>query len=154
MISGFLITGILAGPSVLGFINPSEVEFLQPVDHVALGMIAITAGSELYLKAMQGRWKSIISVMLGLVAITLGVGATATFLLRDQISFMHGLSPMTAMAISILIGTIMIARSPSAAIAIINELRAKGPFTQMILGGTVLMDVVVIILFALSLSVK
>ena len=153
IISGFLITGILAGPSVLGFIKPSEVYMLQPVDHVALGMIAITAGSELYLKAISGRWWSIIAVMFGLVAITLGIGASSTYLLRDHIGFMEGLNPSTAVAISMLIGTIMIARSPSAAIAIINELRAKGPFTQLILGVTVLMDVVVIILFALALSV-
>ena len=153
MISGFLITGILAGPSVLGFISSSEVQMLQPVDHVALGMIAINAGSELYLKALNGRWGSILAVMLGLVFVTLGVGAGVTFLLRDHISFLQGHSAATAAAISILIGTIMIARSPSAAIAIINELSAKGPFTQLILGVTVLMDVVVIILFALALSV-
>ena len=47
-------------------------------------------------------------------------------------------------------GVILIARSPSAAIAIINELRAKGPFTQTVLGVNVIMDGVVIILFAVN----
>ena len=44
------------------------------------------------------------------------------------------------------------ARSPSSAIAIINELRAKGPFTQTSLGVTVIMDVVVIVLFVITSS--
>jgi Trk K+ transport system NAD-binding subunit/Kef-type K+ transport system membrane component KefB len=39
-----------------------------------------------------------------------------------------------------------------AAYAIIKELRARGPFTQVILGVTVLMDAVVIILFAINVS--
>ena len=49
--------------------------------------------------------------------------------------------------------SILVARSPSSAIAIINELRAKGTFTQIVLGVTVIMDVVVIIVFAISSSV-
>jgi len=47
-------------------------------------------------------------------------------------------------------GAILVARSPSSAIAIVNELRAKGPFTQTVLGVTVIMDVVVITLFAFN----
>ena len=55
---------------------------------------------------------------------------------------------------AILLGVIMVARSPSAAIAMIDELKAKGRFTQLILGVTVLMDVVVITLFAAALSLS
>jgi Trk K+ transport system NAD-binding subunit/Kef-type K+ transport system membrane component KefB len=56
-------------------------------------------------------------------------------------------------AVSILAGSILVARSPSSAIAIVNELRARGPFTQTVLGVTVIMDVVVIVLFAFNSSV-
>jgi Kef-type K+ transport system membrane component KefB len=58
------------------------------------------------------------------------------------------------LAISILSGTIFVARSPSSAIAIINELRARGPFTQTALGVTVLKDVLVIILFTICFSLS
>jgi Kef-type K+ transport system membrane component KefB len=47
----------------------------------------------------------------------------------------------------------MIARSPSSALAIIKELRARGPFTHKVLGATVLKDAVVIVIFAASVSV-
>jgi Trk K+ transport system NAD-binding subunit len=47
----------------------------------------------------------------------------------------------------------MIARSPSSALAIIKELRARGPFTHKVLGATVLKDAVVILVFAASVSV-
>ncbi len=57
------------------------------------------------------------------------------------------------MAISLLAGSIMVARSPSSAIALVNELRAKGPFTRTVLGVTMVTDVAVIFLFAFSSSV-
>ena len=41
------------------------------------------------------------------------------------------------------IGVIAIARSPSSAIAVVRELRADGPFTQTVLGVTMVTDVVV-----------
>ena len=43
---------------------------------------------------------------------------------------------------------ILVARSPSSAIAIVNELRARGPYTKTALGVTVVMDAVVILSFA------
>ena len=52
-------------------------------------------------------------------------------------------------AIAILFGTIFVARSPSSAIAVINEMRASGPFTKTVMGVTVVKDVLVIILFAI-----
>ena len=60
------------------------------------------------------------------------------------------MSVTSRIAISILAGAILVARSPSSAIAIVNELRAKGPFTQTLLGVTMISDVVVIILFAFN----
>jgi Trk K+ transport system NAD-binding subunit/mannitol/fructose-specific phosphotransferase system IIA component (Ntr-type)/Kef-type K+ transport system membrane component KefB len=57
-------------------------------------------------------------------------------------------------AASLLVGAIMVARSPSSAIAVVNELRAKGPFTKVALGVTVIMDVVVIVVYSISESVS
>ena len=66
---------------------------------------------------------------------------------------MEVLPQREVLAVAMLGATIMIARSPSSALAIIKELRAHGPFTHKVLGATVLMDAVVIIIFAISVSV-
>jgi Trk K+ transport system NAD-binding subunit/Kef-type K+ transport system membrane component KefB len=66
---------------------------------------------------------------------------------------MAGLGTFERAAISMMMASILIARSPSSAIAIIQELRAKGPFTQITLGVTIISDVVVIFVFALTASV-
>ena len=72
----------------------------------------------------------------------------AAYLLSGMIPGLADLSPAIRVAASLLAGAILVARSPSSAIAVVKELRAHGPFTKTVLGVTVIMDVVVIIAFA------
>ena len=123
------------------------------IDEVALAFIALVAGSELYLKELRTRIRSIAWVTVGLVVCTFVLGSLGTLFLMNFIPFLRDLSATNQIAVSIITGTILVARSPSSAIAIINELRAKGPFTQLVLGVTVIMDVVVIIMFATNKSI-
>lgn len=152
-ISGFLFAGILAGPYVLDLISGSAVAQLAFIDHISLAFIAFAAGSELYLEELRSRLKSILWVSLGaLVAIPV-VSGVAVFLLADMIPFMANMPFSHRVAVSILAGAILAALSPSSAIALVNELRARGPFTQTVLGVTMILDIVVIILFAVSSSI-
>ncbi|MEA2115756.1 MAG: cation:proton antiporter [Thermodesulfobacteriota bacterium] len=153
LISGFLFTGILAGPFVLDFISAEAVRKLHFIDQVSLAFIAFAAGSELYLKELKKRFISISWVTLCIVAGTFPLGCAAVFLLADYIPFMQEMEPLGKLAVAMLAGAILIARSPSSAIAVVNELRARGPFTQTVLGVTMASDVVVIVLFAINSSV-
>ncbi len=153
LISGFIFTGIVAGPFLINLIDFEMLKSLHFVDEIALAFIAFTAGSELFLKELRHLYRSIAWVTLGLITFTLSLGTLAIMLLAKFIPFMQTMPTNNHLAIAILVGTILVARSPSAAIAIINELRAKGPFTQTVLGVTVIMDVMVIALFALNVSV-
>lgn len=153
LISGFLAAGMVVGPYGLGFITVEAVESLRLVDHIALAFIAFAAGSELHLAELKDRFKSIAWVTLGLVFFTFVLGSLAAFLLAEHVPFMRSLSTAGRVSVALLAGAILVARSPSSAIAIVKELRAKGPFTRMVLGVTVIMDVVVITLFGFSASI-
>ena len=153
LISGFLFAGIIAGPFVLKLIPEEAVENLRFVDEISLAFIAFAAGSELYLKELRSRFRSITWVTIGLVVSTFVLGSLTVFMLADFVPFMQAMPTTGRIAISILAGAILVARSPSSAIAIVNELRAKGPFTQTTLGVTMITDVAVIILFAVNSSV-
>lgn len=48
--------------------------------------------------------------------------------------------------------TILLALSPASTIAVMQEVRAKGPFSKTVLSITVVMDVVIIVLFALTIA--
>ncbi|MFQ5613093.1 MAG: monovalent cation:proton antiporter family protein [Anaerolineae bacterium] len=152
LISGFLVAGIIAGPFVLGLISAEASKSLLFVDEISLAFIAFAAGSELYLKELRSRLRSITWLTAGQLVSTFILGSLTVFLLAGFIPFMRDLPAPSRVAISILAGAILVARSPSSAIAIVNELRAKGPFTQTTLGVTMIMDVVVIVLFAFNSS--
>ena len=47
-------------------------------------------------------------------------------------------------------GALVCARSPASAVAVVREMKAEGPFTDTLLGVTVLSDASVIALFALT----
>lgn len=153
LISGFLFTGVLAGPFVLDFISAEAVQKLYFIDQLSLAFIAFVAGSELYLKELKKCFISISWVTLCIVAGTFPLGCAAVFLLADYIPFMLEMPPLGRLAVAMLASAILIARSPSSAIAVVNELRARGPFTQTVLGVTMASDVVVIVLFAINSSV-
>lgn len=153
LISGFLFTGIIAGPYVLGLIELEALENIRFIDEIALAVIAFAAGNELYIKELRDRLKSISWITAGLVVSTFTLGSLTLLLFADAIPFLQDISLTGRVAVAILAGAILVARSPSSAIAIVNELRARGPFTRTVLGVTVIMDVVVIVLFGISTSV-
>ena len=153
LISGFLFTGIIAGPFIFNFISVEATERLRFVDELSLAFIAFVAGSELYLKELRSRFKSIKLVSIGIVVSTFILGSLTVFVVADFIPFMQRLPVASRVAIAILAGAILVARSPSSAVAIIKELRAKGPLTQTVMGVTVVTDVLVIILFAVNSSI-
>ena len=153
LITGYLFTGLLVGPFVLGFASEESLEQLRFVDEISLAFIAFAAGRELYLPELRGRLRSIGLVTAGLILSTLILVTTAVLLLAEYIPFMEALGGNGRFAVALLAGAILTARSPSSAIAIVTELRARGPYTQMALGVTVIMDFLVIVLFALSSSV-
>jgi len=153
LISGFLFTGIIAGPYVLQLLSVNAAEHLIFLEEVALAFIAFAAGSELNWEEVRHRLRSIGLITGGLVIVTLTFGTLALLFLADFLPFMQSMNFMSRLAVAILAGAILIARSPSGAIAVINELRAKGHFTQTVLGVTVIMDAVVITIFAVNSSI-
>ncbi len=153
LISGFLLTGLIAGPYVLDMIHADYTKPLLFLDDISLSIIAFAAGSEFYLSELRGRFRSILFVTVGNLLIVPLIGTVTVYFLADFIPFMHDLPATSRLAASLVAGAILLARSPSSAIAIVNELRAKGPFTQTALGVTMLTDVLVIMLFAVMLLV-
>lgn len=152
LISGFLLTGVVAGPYGLGIFQASAVEPLAFIDAFSLAFIAFAAGAELELTLLRNYLRNIVAAVLGQAGVVMVLGTIAYILLADAIPFMQGLSTSTILAIALIGATIMAARSPSSAYAIIKELRARGAFTQTVLGVTVLMDAVVIVLYAMATS--
>jgi len=154
LITGFLVIGLISGPELLDLIEQEALSKLTFVNDISLAFIAFAVGSELYLKELRSRMKSIIYMTISQVIVTFILVSLLVFLLMDLIPFANEMKMAARIAVSMLAGTIAIARSPASAIAIIDELRARGPFTQTALGVTVIKDFGVIILFAIIFTLS
>lgn len=153
LITGLIITGILAGSSFLNFIPVKSLPKLNFLNDLALAIIAFSAGAEFYLKELRSRINSIKWMTLSQLFITVIFSAWLIFELSSYIPLMKDQPNNIKIIIALLFGVIFVARSPSSAIAVINEMRANGPFTKTSMGVTVVKDVLVIILFAVCLSI-
>jgi len=151
-VTGYIVVGLVIGPSVLNFLSEAEVETLKPFSGLAIALIALTAGGELNLRALRGSYRSLASITIVQTATILAFVFAAVVGLRSYLPFTAGLPWNEVFAIAIVFAAIAVASSPSVAIAVITDTRSKGPVSTTVLGVTVLKDVLVIVLFAIALS--
>ncbi|MFC1744201.1 monovalent cation:proton antiporter family protein [Candidatus Riflebacteria bacterium] len=150
LITGFLFTGVLAGPYVLGLLQKSTPGALHFIDSISLAFIALIAGSELHIREFKKNFIVILAVITGVILVVFHFGVFALVNIKPYIPFFADLPQADTLAIAIVAASILLAISPSAGIAVIKELRAKGRFTLTAIGVTILMDTVVIIIFSFN----
>jgi len=152
-ITGYILAGAVAGPFLLGLLPEGAAAELRFVDEISLAVIAFTAGGELYLKEIRSRLRPIGAMTVGVTIVTFLLVGTLLYLLTAMISFTEGMSVAERATVAILGATILLALSPASTVAVIREVRARGVFSRTVLGVTVTMDVVIILLFAVSVAV-
>lgn len=152
-ITGYIACGILFGPHFLNFIDTQTVSELSFIDGLALTFIALAAGGELKIRGLKERAKVItITIVLQITAIFLGT-IVLIFLLGPSFGLVPKDGFLITLSVGLICASVMSARSPSTMMAVISETRAEGPFTETVMGVTVVMDVVVLVLFSLSIAV-
>ncbi len=152
-ITGYLFAGALAGGFVLDLLPSSAAEQLRFVDEISLAVIAFVAGSELYLDELRPRLRSILSTATGIIVVAFMLLVGAIYVLTGFVSFTQDLPDAARFATALLGAAVLLALSPPSTIAVIREVRARGVFTRTVLGVTVVMDVAIIVLFAVMTSV-
>ncbi len=147
-LTAYLGVGILGGPYVLHLVNHESVESLQSANGLALALIAFAGGAELRLDMLKKSvrtlaWATIMQCLMVLVVMALLFAAASPlipFARTGGLPFLVG--------IALLEGVLAITRSPSAALGILSQTRAKGPIAEFTLAFVMLSDVVVIVLAA------
>jgi Kef-type K+ transport system membrane component KefB len=149
----YIAAGVVAGPMGLGLVSRPMVGSLDVVNGIAVAMIALTAGSELELRAMRPLLRSIRWITLVGVLGTIVLLAAAVWLLRPLLPFMADLGAAQAVAVAVVLGVVTVAQSPAVVVALRDELRADGAVARTVLGVVVLADLVVIVLFAVTSTI-
>ncbi|HHU51536.1 MAG TPA: cation:proton antiporter [Firmicutes bacterium] len=140
-VTGYLIVGLLLGPSVMGMISFDTIEQLAPINTIALSIIAFLIGGEFSFKLLKRCGKSAI-----LIAIFEVLGAL-TFV-TGILHFLLGMKVSTAL----ILGAISSATAPAATIMVLREYKAKGPLTDNLLAVVAIDDALCLIVFGIVMS--
>lgn len=150
-VTGFLISGILIGPWVLGLINQKgftdTVAMVGWISEIALGFIAFTIGGSFKVSALKkvGKRATIISVLEAL-------GGSVVVIIGLLIAYFCGMPGLTIPLILIL-GAIACATAPAATLLIINQYKARGPVTETLIPVVAFDDAVALIVFSVLFSI-
>lgn len=151
-VTGYLLSGILIGPWLLGLINQElfnnilkEVSWMS---EVALGFIAFTIGGSFKLSALKrvGKRATIISIFEALGGALIVVGGLL-------IAYFLGMKSLGLTIPMILIfGSIACATAPAATLLVVNQYKARGPVTETLIPVVAFDDAVALIAFSVMFA--
>lgn len=151
-LTGYLAVGVLAGPHGARLLTSSDVSDLMLVNTLALALIALQAGAELTTQMLKRSFRSLMWASVGhIVVIFPGMTLVFAFLLRFT-DFGRDLPLGTALALGTVWGAMAVSKAATDALAILSETKAKGPVAEYALGVVILIDVFVLVLFAIGLT--
>lgn len=156
-VSGYLVMGMLASPSILGIFHERLVkEELTLITDIALAIIAFSIGGSLRISKLRKLGRHILWITFtqasGAFFMTAATLALFFYIFYDSNiispSFLTLYFPM-----ALVIGALSAATAPAAILALIHEYRSKGPLTTILLGVVALDDGLAIIFFAFAIAV-
>lgn len=149
-LTGYLVLGLIAGPSVAGLMDQPVVDRLQILPGAAAALIALTAGLETELRDLRPLARTILAMLVVCVGGTIVALAGAVTLLGPAIPFVDTLVGARAAGVTMVLAIVLSAQSPAVAIALHRELDAAGPVTRAVLASVIVADVLLIVLFAIG----
>lgn len=140
-VTGYLLAGLILGPSVLKIIPKDTIDSIAVISEVALGFIAFSIGNEFKMSYFKkvGASPIVIAVFEALFAVI--CVCTVLVLFGNDLPF------------SLVLSSIAAATAPAATIMVIRQYKAKGPVTETLLSVVALDDAAALMLFGISVAV-
>lgn len=139
---GYLIAGLLIGPSLLRLITTQDIISFSIVGEIFLAIVAFKIGSEFVLKDMNKLDKSFLIITLAEVAGAILIVFFVMHVLLNQ-----------DLVFSVLMAAISGATAPAAGFMVMRQLRSDGPMTRTFLPVVALDGVLGVVFFGVALSV-
>jgi len=140
-VTGYLIAGLLLGPSFFNVISSNMVNGFSVISEIALGFIAFSIGSEFNLTYYKKVGASPI-----IIAITESFGA---IILVTGTLILLGFD----IRLSIMLGAIAAATAPAQTLMVISQYKAKGSLTSMLMSVVAIDDAVALIGFGFATTI-
>lgn len=140
-VTGYLLTGIAIGPSMLHLVGADALAALKPLGAFCLATIFFLLGEEFRLHELAKLGRRFLSLTLVQSVVTLFVVTALTRLMGASIE------------VALLLGAIAGTTDPAATLSVIREMRGKGELVQTLLAVVALNGLVEIALFSLLMGV-
>ncbi len=149
-VTGYLVGGLIIGPSILGLVNKEMLTGLNILCDVALGFIALTIGFNFkvsYFKKV-GAKPFIIALFEALMASVFVFCAVMIY------SFIAGKDALGGepVVFALMLASIASATAPAATLLVIKQYKAKGEVTDNLLSVVAIDDAVALIIFGFSMT--
>lgn len=140
-VTGYLMAGLIIGPSVLGIIPHDTVDKISIISDLALGLIAFHIGENFEISRIKHLARRIISITVIQASFTFAIVAVVLYLTTRDIIF------------SLVIGSISAATAPAATMMVIKEYKSRGKLTDTLISVVALDDVMTIIIFSVITAI-
>ncbi|MAG13654.1 MAG: hypothetical protein CMN78_03555 [Spirochaetales bacterium] len=117
-IIGFMVIGVLMGPSVFNLLSETKLTDFSVITRIALSFVALSIGLELKFSAMKSSGRAMTFIILGESLLAFAVVFVAVLLVTGDV------------VMSLLFGAIAPPSAPAGTVAVIQENRARGPLTN------------------------
>jgi len=148
-VTGYLVGGLLIGPSLLGLVGEDAIQSLSLISTVALGFIAFSIGNEMkiiYFKRVGAR-PIIIAILEALLAVLVTLAALLIyFTIKGQMT-------IESLRFSLVLAAIAAATAPAATMMVVRQYKARGELTETLMSVVAIDDSVAIILFGLFVAI-
>jgi len=141
-ISSYIFLGIFLGPHAFDLLSADLMEASDLLSNIVLGFIAFQIGKNFSIKNFKVIGKVVISL-------SLAETAAAWLFVTTGIYFLAG----QPVHLALIYGAISAATAPAATMMVVRQYRARGAFTDIMLGIVAIDDAWGIIVFSLSLSI-
>ncbi len=136
-VTGYLLAGMIVGPSVLGFVTHENLQALRVFSEVGLGLILFSIGAVFDLS----RLKTVGAKVVGIAAIESTAVALIVFVV------MLGLGQ--GVRASVILGAIAVSTGAASTLMVIRENNSAGPFTDTVTAVIGLNNIFALVLFSL-----
>lgn len=138
-VTGYLLVGLLLGSSALNLVNAKTIETLEPINNIALGLIAFIIGGEFSFENLRRLGRGVMMIAI------LEVAGALVFVTLVMVLVFH-----LPLATALIFGAISSATAPAATVLVLRELKAKGPLTDTLLAVVAIDDALCVIAFGLA----
>lgn len=141
-VTGFIIAGILIGPSVLGVVPENIIGGMGFISDIAMTFIAFAVGKFFTTQVLKKDGKKVLKITLFEVVIT-----AVLMILMLKLTF------NLEWSVTLILAVLSIATAPASTMMIINQYKAKGSYVETLLQVIAYGNVICLFLFGIMSSI-